>query len=130
MTEERRAYQSPFDVTALVAILYTLGFLYLAGLLYYTPIPAANKDALLYLFGVLSGIELSIINFYFGGSKAVETTQRATEQRSAKAESVLQDIAKAAPLPATAVTPAPAQPDGTVPAAVANEVQPANGDKT
>lgn len=145
MSEERRANANPFDVSGIIAIIYTLGFIGLATLLYFIPIPATNKDALLYLFGILSGIQLSIMAFLYGGSKALEAQQRATEQRQGRSAAVVEEIAKAAaPVAAAAVaaatgqptvstepavTPAPMNPEtGNVPAA--ETVQPEKEPKT
>lgn len=109
MTEERSENQGPqarrgggVDISGVIAIIYTIGFMVLAGLLYFFPLPETNKDALLYIFGILSGIELTIIAFYFGGSKTVEATQRAVEQSKARAETVVQEIAKSVPVAAAA----------------------------
>ena len=113
MAEERRANPNPFDVTGIVAILYTVGFLALAGALYFFPIPDTNKDALLYLFGILSGIQLTIMAYLYGANKSTEATQRAIEQRQGRAEAVVQDIAKSVPIAAAAAaasTPTPANP--------------------
>lgn len=99
--EERRAdAKQGSDISGVIAIIYTIGFMVLAGLLYFFPLPETNKDALLYLFGILSGIELTIIAFYFGGSKTVEATQRAVEQGKARADIVVQEIAKSVPVAA------------------------------
>lgn len=119
---ERRATQNPADVTGLVAIIYTVGFMTLAGLLYFFEIPTSNKDALLYLFGILSGVELSIVAFYFGSNKNAEAVQRAVVQQQARTVEVL-----AQATPVGAVTPAPMNPaTGNVPAA---EVHPTGDTK-
>lgn len=113
--EERRV--TPLHVdgwTGAIAIIYTLGFMVLAGLLYFYPLPETNKDALLYLFGILSGIELTIIAFFFGGSKAAESAQRAVEQSKARAETVVQDIAKSVPVAAAVAAAAGALPTNGV----------------
>ena len=111
--EERRTNPTPFDVTGIIAVLYTVGFLTLASMLYFFPIPPSNKDALLYLFGILSGVQLSIIAYLFGSSKSGEASQRAVEQSKIKSEAAIQEIAKAQPsvvtVPAVAPSP-PAQP--------------------
>lgn len=132
-TEERRANANPSDVSGWLAIIYTIGFIGLAVLLYFYEIPASNKDALLYLFGILSGIELTIIAFYFGGNKAAEATQRATEQRQGRAAAVVEEIAKAAaPVTAAAVAaarsePAPPIVTPTEPAVTPAPMNPATG---
>lgn len=96
--EDRRSSATQWSgVSGVIAIIYTIGFMVLAGLLYFFPLPETNKDALLYLFGILSGIELTIIAFYFGGSQTVEATQRAVVQSKARADAVVQEIARAAP---------------------------------
>lgn len=92
--------QSQFDTAGVLATLYTLGYLCMVGLLFFIEIPPANKEPLLTLFGLMSAIQMSLIAFYFGSSKTGEATQRALEQRQGKADAVMQEIAKAAPVPA------------------------------
>ena len=126
-TEERRTNPNPFDIAGVLAILYTIGYLVMVGLLYFVGIPLANKDPLLQLFGLMSAIQMALIGFYFGGSKQVEATQRAAEQSKARAETVVQEIAKTVPIAAAVaagtaaagtVTPAPTNPEtGVIPAA-------------
>lgn len=115
MADERRANPNPFDIAGILAILYTIGYLVMVGFLYFVEIPLSNKDPLLQLFGLMSAIQMALIGFYFGGSKQVEATQRATEQSKARAETVVQEIAKTVPAAAVAAaaaaTGAPHQPD-------------------
>lgn len=98
--------QQQMNISGIISILYTLGFFVLAGLLYFKEIPPANKDALLYMFGILSGIELSIIAFYFGGSQALDTQHKALMDKSKQSDDVVQAIAtQAAKASAASIPP-------------------------
>lgn len=98
--EERRANPNPFDIAGVLAILYTIGYLVMVGMLYFITIPEANKEPLLQLFGLMSAIQMALIAFYFGSSRNAEATQRAIEQRQGRAEAVVQKIAETVPVAA------------------------------
>lgn len=104
--DERRANPNPMDVAGALAILYTGVFAATVLLLLFVEMPAANKEPLLQLFGLMSAIQMAIVAFYYGSSKSGEATQRAIEQRTGRAEAVVQEIAKAMPAAVPATTPA------------------------
>ena len=117
MAEERRSNPAPLDVAGGLAMLYTIGYLVMVGLLYFVAIPEANKEPLLQLFGLMSAIQMALISFYFGSSRNAEATSRALEQRQGRAEAVMHEIAtKAAPGVISNAAPIPAK-DVTVEAA-------------
>lgn len=107
MSEERRANPNPMDISGALAALYTIAYMVMVGLLFFVSIPAENKDLINTLVGIMSAVQMAIIGFFFGSSKNAEATQRATEQRSARTESVLQETIRAVPKVAAAVAGAP-----------------------
>lgn len=128
MSEERRANPNPLDIGGVLAILYTIVYFAMVGLLFFKSIPPENKDLINTLVGIMSAVQMAIIQWVFGSSKNAEAQQRSSEQRQGRAESVVQKIAETVPVAALAavggpaVTPAPRNPEtGNVPAA---EVQP------
>lgn len=101
--------QAQVNISGMIAVLYTLGFMGLAVLLYFKEIPTGNKDALLYLFGILSGIELSIISFFFGGSQSADAQHKAVAESAKKSAEAVEAIAtQAAPVAAAAAAAAAA----------------------
>lgn len=92
MTEERRANPNPMDIAGVLAILYTVGYLVMVGFLFFIKIPVENKDPMLQLFGLMSAIQMALISFYFGSSKAAEATSRALAQRQGRTDAVMQEI--------------------------------------
>lgn len=108
--KRRRDTDTPLGDTArILALMYTLGYFVLIISLMWKGIPEDNKDVVNTLVGILSIIQTGIINYYFGGSKAVDAAQRAGVSGRAQADAVIQDIAKAVP----AVIPTLVkQPDG------------------
>lgn len=118
--EERRITDIAIwrDTTAILAVLYTIGYFGMVFLLMWQGIPVDNKDAINQLLGAMTIIQTSIVAYYFGGSRAVDVTQRQAMVNQAKTNEVIADIAKAVPaVAAGAVTPGPVMPDGVVPAA-------------
>lgn len=107
---ERRANPNPLDIAGFLACLYTLGYLAMVGLLFFVEIPAANKEPLLQLFGLMSAIQMAIIGFFYGSSKNAEATQRAIEQRQGRSEAIVQEIAKTVPVAAAVAAAASAAP--------------------
>lgn len=92
MSEERRSGNT-LDVGSYLAILYTLGYLTMVGLLFFIEIPAPNRDPVLNLFGLMGAIQMAIIGFYFGSSKSGESAQRAVEQRQLQSDEAAQIVA-------------------------------------
>lgn len=85
------------DTARILAIMYTLGFFGMVGILMLKGIPADNKDVVNTLVGILSVIQTGIIGYYFGGSKTAEVAQKAGVEGRAKADEALQSIAKSVP---------------------------------
>ena len=110
-TEARRATdKSKVDGAYGLASLYTIGYLGMLFMLMLYPIPEQNKELLLTLAGIMSAAQLGIIKYYYDGSRGADQVQQANIARSVRSESVVQDIAKAAPTVAAAVVAAATQP--------------------
>ncbi len=104
MAEEFRATDVPSQGSRdSLAILYTLGYLAMMGALMFFGLPVDNKEVFLTLVGIMSGAQLSIIKYYFDGSKGAEAAQQANIARSARTDSVVAGIAAQAPAVAAAV---------------------------
>ena len=103
---DRRESDVPIGDTArILAIVYTVGYFCVILPLIWIDMPDGNKDVVLQLIGILSIIQTSIVAFFFGGSKAAEVSLKAGVAGRAKADSALQDIAKAVPAVLPAVIP-------------------------
>lgn len=122
MPNDRRITDTPLlDTARILAILYTLGFFGMVSAMLFKGIPTENRDAINQLIGALTIIQTGIIGFYFGGSKANDAAQTQAAISRERTDTALTEIAKAVPVlavpSAPVVTPAPATPDGTIPAA-------------
>lgn len=93
MGDERRLSGNTLDIGSYLAILYTLGYLTMVGLLFFIEIPAPNRDPVLNLFGLMGAIQMAVISFYFGSSKSGESAQRAVEKRQLLSDNAAQDVA-------------------------------------
>ncbi len=103
---DRRDYDiPPGDTARILAVLYTVGYFAVILPLIWIDMPDGNKDVVLQLVGILSIIETGIVSFFFGGSKAAEVSLKAGVAGRAKADSAIQDIAKAVPAVLPAVLP-------------------------
>jgi hypothetical protein len=78
---DRRRY----EVRWLLANLYTICYFGFVLLLFYIEPPASNKEVLHTVFVLLSSVQLTIINYYFGSSrdaeKAAEVAARALKEK-------------------------------------------------
>lgn len=84
-----------FDLDAgryALAIVYTLGYLAMVGVLMFFDIPTANREPLLVLIGLMSSIQLGIVKYFYDGTKGAERAQSAMQQLAQTA---------ATPMPAT-----------------------------
>lgn len=96
MSDDRRAGDTPWGDTArILAVLYIMGFLGMVAALFFFDIPEANEKLVFTLAGSMGTIQTAIIGYYFGSSKAAEMSQRTIADSKSKAESTLQEIAKA-----------------------------------
>lgn len=86
---ERRATPNPYDIAGALAILYTLAYMGMVTLLFFITVPTGNQQIVNTLIGIMSMIQGAIIQFFFGSSKAAETTQRAVIQQQARAVEVI-----------------------------------------
>lgn len=102
VSDDRRAGDTPWgDTTRILAVVYILGFLAFVGGLFFVPIPTGNKDLILTIAGIMSTIQAAIIGYYFGSSKAAEASQRTIAASKDRADTTLQEIAKAPIVAAT-----------------------------
>ncbi len=101
MDEHSRATDQ-IEGAYILAILYTFGYLGMMGALMFVTIPESNKEVLLTLAGIMSAAQLGIIKYYYDGSQGAAKAQIANIARASKTDTVLQDIAKSAPIVASA----------------------------
>ena len=103
--------QNQYDGAYILAILYTLGYLAMVGLLMFFEIPQNNREVLLTLVGIMSAAQLGIIKFFYDGTQGQVKSQAANIARAARTESALQEIAKTVPVAAAvAAAAAPVAP--------------------
>lgn len=107
MTEDRRVSDTPWgDTSRILAILYIFGFLGMVAALFFVAIPPGNKDLILTIAGIMSSVQAAIIGYYFGSSKAAELGQKTIAASKERADTTLQELAKAPVLAAAAVASA------------------------
>lgn len=99
------------DIACVIAILYTVGYFLVIWSVVTHPIPAENRDAFNILLGILSVIQAGIVQFYFGGSRSAEMSQKANIEGRAKSDSAIQSVATSVP---SAVTTIVTKPQGDV----------------
>lgn len=97
---------TPLDGAYALAILFTIGYFAFLGTLMFVPIPDQNKELMLTLAGILSGAMIGIVKYFYDGSKSADKVQAANIARSVKSESVVQEIAKTAPVATAAAVAA------------------------
>ncbi len=104
MAEEFRESDIPSQGSRdALAIIYTFGYLAMMGALMFFEVPAGNEKLLYTLAGIMTAIQMSIIKFYFDGSRGAEAAQQANIARSARTDNVVASIASQAPTVAAAV---------------------------
>lgn len=87
---ERRKY----EVRWLIANLFTIGYFGILLVAFFKEPPTANKDILQILLGILSGIEVMIVQFYFGSSRSTEVAQEAVTRAANKKPAERQELDK------------------------------------
>lgn len=72
------------DVRLVLASIYTLGYFGILVLTFYKEPPVNNEDSIKLLLGLLSAIQVTIIQYYFGSSRdtavATQTTATAVDK--------------------------------------------------
>jgi hypothetical protein len=94
MSEDRRRitdFIREWYARDILAVLYTIGYLVMVGMLYLIEIPPGNKDPLLQLFGLMSAIQMALVAYYFGSSKNAESSQQLIAESKERTDSVLRD---------------------------------------
>jgi hypothetical protein len=84
------------DPAYMLAVLYTIGFLGMSFLVATQNVPSESKDIVQYLMGIMSAVQLSIINYYYGSSKAGSDGQKTSDDRKIKIDDIITDIARKA----------------------------------
>ena len=104
------------DTARVIAIIYTIGYFAFIFMLFWKAIPENNTRVIDQLVAILSINQTGIVGFYFGGSKAAVDSQKLIAASKERAETTVQDIAKAsAPTAAAAVAASVANPQaGTI----------------
>lgn len=119
MSEDRRAddKQVRLSIAGVLAILYTIGYFCLTGLLYFVDIPDSNEKPLIFLLGLMSGPQVAIIQWAFGSSQSAEVAQRASEQRQGRSETAVSELIKTVPAMVTVAASAAAANGKSAPSA-------------
>lgn len=95
---DRRLSDIPLgDTSRILAIMYTLGFFGVVFSVTWYKIPLENKELVAQVMGILSVIQTGIIGYFFGSSRSAEVSLKAGVASRQKADSTIQDIAKATP---------------------------------
>lgn len=91
---ERRKTDIPLgDTSRILAILYTIGFLIMSGMLFFIDVPTDNRILVTSVVSIMSAVQTGIVGYYFGSSKNAEVSQKAAILSKDKAETSLQTIA-------------------------------------
>lgn len=98
MNDRRITDSACWDASLVLAILYTLLYAGMVTALVLVDVPSTNEKTVDMLIGIMSAIQLAIVNRYFGGSKSAEDAQRLIAQSKERTDSVIRDVvvAKAA----------------------------------
>jgi hypothetical protein len=67
-----------------LALLYTVGYFIILGLMWKFPPPADSKDLINTLFGIISAAQMAIITYYFGSSAGSARKSEMIEQTMKK----------------------------------------------
>ena len=78
ITPSRRRY----EIRGMLAGLYTFGYFTVIFLLFFIDPPDANIDLIKTLLGLLSAIQIAIIQYYFGSSRDIATSNGKKEDKS------------------------------------------------
>lgn len=92
------------DTSRILAILYTLGFLTMSGMLFFIDVPENNRIIVTAVVSIMASVQTGIVGYYFGSSKNAEVSQKAAIVAKEKADTSLQTIAKSANGEAAAIT--------------------------
>jgi len=69
MNARDREVKTGDNTTRILALSYTLGYFTILAFVFFSKIPPENANVLNTLLGVLSTVQVGIINYYFGSSK-------------------------------------------------------------
>lgn len=107
MTTERRKAKIEWDVPAVLALIFIMGFFANLMAMQLWAIPEDNVNIITTMMTNVTTIMTVIASFYYGYSKGAQTAQQASDVRKANTDVVLQDIAKnSAPVAAAAAAAA------------------------
>lgn len=96
--QDRRIGDIPWgDTSRILAIMYTLGFMVFVCSVTWFQIPEANEKIVAQILAIISMIQSGIVGYFFGSSKSAEVSLKAGVVARQKADSTIQDIAKAPP---------------------------------
>jgi hypothetical protein len=94
MSEERRRigdFIHEWYARDILAVLYTIGYLVMVGMLFLIEIPEDNEKPLLQLLGLMSAIQMSLVAYYYGSSKNAESSQQLIAESKERTDSVLRE---------------------------------------
>ena len=101
MTEERRITDRPcWDASLVLALIYTILYMMIVMSLIFVEIPKTNEKTIDMLIGIMSAIQLAIVNKYFGGSKSADDAQNIIAQSKERTDTVLREVVSSALPPA------------------------------
>lgn len=83
-----------WDASLILAIIYTFLYAGMVIALIIVNVPTTNEKTLDILIGIMSGIQMSIVNRYFGGSKSADDAQIFAAQNKERTDAVLRETVK------------------------------------
>ena len=100
MVNERRISDSEcWDASLIMAIIYTTTYAAMITMIVFVEIPVANSDVVKILSGIMTAIQVNIVQYFFGNTKTADTSQRLIAQSKERTDSVLREV-MSAPTPA------------------------------
>ncbi len=94
-----------WDSALIMAIIYTTTYAAMITMIVFVEIPPANSDVVKILAGIMTAIQVNIVQYFFGNTKTADTSQRLIAQSKERTDSVLRDVVSAA-TPVTSAIPA------------------------
>lgn len=99
MTEERRITDSQcWDAALIMGLGYTLLYAAMVFLIVLVDIPDSNAKTVDILAGAMTIIQATIVQFFFGSTKAGEVRQTLVAQSKERTDAVLREAVAAAPV--------------------------------
>ncbi len=96
-TDDRRITDSDcWDSALIMAIIYTTTYAMMITMIVFVEIPVANADVVKILAGIMTAIQVNIVQYFFGNTKTADTSQRLIAQSKERTDSVLREVVSSA----------------------------------